>query len=182
MVCEEPDGVDEREVERLAGRSRPERGAERDEEVVTEPRRVALLGDVAGEAPLRAAGVVESPAAAAQEAGDLERQPRERRAAARVLEVVPVAGDREAHLRRLRAHAQLAEETDEVRVGVLVVDDEAGVEPSVRPATRCSTVFEWPPARSSRSNSSTSWAFESAYAAPRPEIPVPITAIFIGIP
>ena len=128
VVGEEADGVDEREVERLAGSGRPERGAERDEEVVPEPRRVALLGDVAGEAPLRAARVVESPAPEAQEAGDLERQPRERRAAARVLEVVPVAGDREAHLRRLRAHAELAEEADEVRVGVLVVNDEAGVE------------------------------------------------------
>src|SRR6476646_8323380 len=53
--------------------------------------------------------------------------------------------------------------------------------PSVRPATTCSTVFECPPARSSRSNSSTSWRFESAYAAPRPEIPVPTTAIFVLI-
>ena len=82
MVGEEADGVDEREVERLAGSGRPERGAQGDEEVVTEPRRVALLGDVAGEAPFRAAGVVESPAPAAQEAGDLERQPRQRGAAA----------------------------------------------------------------------------------------------------
>src|SRR3954452_6835368 len=53
---------------------------------------------------------------------------------------------------------------------------------SVLPATVCSTVFEWPPARSSRSNSSTSWPFRSAYAAPSPEMPVPITAILIVIP
>ena len=133
MVREEADGVDEREVERPAGSGRPQRGAERYEEVIPEPGRVALLGDVACEAPVRAPGVVESATPEVQEAGDLERQPRERRAAARVLEVVPFAGDREAHLRRLRADTELAEEADEVRVGVLVVDDEAGVEPE-RPA------------------------------------------------
>ena len=94
MIGEEADGVDEREVERLAGSSRPERSAERDEEVVTEPRRVALLGDVTGEAPLRAARVVESPAPEAEERA-ISRQPRERRPASRVLEAVPVARDRE---------------------------------------------------------------------------------------
>ena len=129
VVREEADGIHERELERLAGSGRPERSAERDEEVVTEPGRVALLGDVTGEAPFCAARVVESPVPEAQEAGDLERQPRERRTAARVLEVVPVACDGEAHLRGLRAHAELAEEAYEVRVGVLVVDDEAGLEP-----------------------------------------------------
>ena len=55
-------------------------------------------------------GIVEDAAPEAQEADDLAGQAPERRAAARVLEAVPLAGDREAHLRRLGADAELAEE------------------------------------------------------------------------
>ena len=129
VIREEPDRIDEREVERPVGSRRPERRAQRNEEVVAEARRVALLGDVARQRPVLVAWIVERTASEPQEARDLERQPRERRAAARVLECVPVARDREAHLRVLGADAELAEETDEVWIGLLVVDDEAGVEP-----------------------------------------------------
>src|SRR3954452_13945061 len=48
---------------------------------------------------------------------------------------------------------------------------------SGRSPMRTSTVFVWPPMRCSRSNSSTSCAPSSARAAPRPAMPVPITAI-----
>jgi len=48
VVGEEPNGVDEGEVERLARSRRPESGAKRNEEVVAELGGIALLGDVSG--------------------------------------------------------------------------------------------------------------------------------------
>src|SRR5581483_11466443 len=51
------------------------------------------------------------------------------------------------------------------------------MKPVSSPRPACSNVFTCPPGRSSRSNSSTSCARESRYAAPRPATPDPITAI-----
>ena len=69
------------------------------------------------------------------------------------------------------------EEPQQLRVGALVVDDEAGVECDLAPAVAADTswVWAWPPSRSSRSKSVTSWRRPRTYAAVRPETPLPIT-------
>src|SRR6478735_2398489 len=46
----------------------------------------------------------------------------------------------------------------------------------VRPPTDVNTVFEWPPTRSERSYTVTSWRWLRSQAAESPEIPVPMTA------
>ena len=75
----------------------------------------------------------------AQEVGHHAVEPRRRevralgeqpvRRGARVLEVAGFVGDREAHVRRLPAHADAVEEALEARVVAVVEDDEAGVDP-----------------------------------------------------
>jgi hypothetical protein len=61
--------------------------------------------------------------AAVSEAGSQAGQA----AVARVLQAAAGAADRHAHLRGLGEHPELGEQPGEQRVGVLVVDDEAGV-------------------------------------------------------
>ena len=76
----------------------------------------------------------------------------------------------------------MREQRAQVRIGRLVVDDEAGVDRD-RPADRRhSTVWLWPPARPSASNSVTSMRCDSSQAADRPEMPLPTTARFRGLP
>jgi hypothetical protein len=55
---------------------------------------------------------------------------------ARVLQAAAGAADRHAHLRGLGGHLQLAEHLGEQRIGALVVDDEAGVDPDRRSGGR----------------------------------------------
>ena len=95
-----------------AGRGRPERGGERDEEVAAEALRVAVLVEVAAERPAVQILLVERPAGGAQPAADLPEEPVEagarrvprlrERPAARVLEPAVAAADRERHVRLLR--------------------------------------------------------------------------------
>ena len=133
MVLEEADRVRGGELERAAGRSRPERRGERHEEVPAEALRVAVVVEVLAER-LR---IVLGPRGA-EPAADLPQQRDEpgpggvrglgERPPARVLESAVGAADGERHVRLVGLHVQLAEEPREERVVPLVVDEEARVE------------------------------------------------------
>ena len=57
-------------------------------------------------------------------------------APARVLQAAACAPDRHAHLGGLGGHPQFGEHPGEQRVGALVVDDKAGIDPDSRPGGR----------------------------------------------
>ena len=74
-------------------------------------------------------------------------------AAAAVFEPAPPARHRERHVRVARGDAELAEQPHQVRIGAVVVHQEAGIERARRRSARStSTVLVWPPSLGSFSN------------------------------
>ena len=141
VVVEEVEQVVDRELEDTLGSRGPDRGRDRDEEVVAEAAAVAMLVEELPEGrPARLRGVEDGPRVAI-EAGDVEEhapvsRPQERGRVGE--EATPPAGAEgqvagaarrsERHVARLRLDAELRQQADEARVGVFVVDDEAGVD------------------------------------------------------
>ena len=127
-------------LEQPARRAGPDRRAQRHQIVIDEVLRVTVLLYEFRERRV-GGGSIEQSRGLAIESNDLEQHPVEARlqqvgslckqAAERsraVLQAAVVAVDAEAHRRRLRRHAELAHQLDEVRIGVIVEDDEAGVD------------------------------------------------------
>ena len=69
-------------------------------------------------------------------------------AAAAVLEPAPPARHGEGHVRVAGGHAEFPEEPHEIRIGAVVVHQEAGVERHGAVRASMSTVLVWPPRRS----------------------------------
>ncbi len=142
MVLEEADEEQQRKLEHAVGRRRPDRRAHRQQVLVDETVAVAPGAQVFAERRrARDAAAFEIAHRFAVEAQDVGEHAvirrlqqvaplREQRIqiAAAVLETARVAAHAEAHLGRLRRDAERVEQFDEVRVGPVVVDDEAGVD------------------------------------------------------
>ena len=86
------------------------------------------LGEQRVRAPVEAHDLAQQPQVARRAHGAHVGQQPGQPAAARVLQAAAGAGDRHAHVRLLRRHAQLGEQPPQVRVGAQVVHDEAGVD------------------------------------------------------
>ena len=141
VVVHEPAVGGGGELEERVGVGRPDRRAERDEEVVAEAAGVAAPLDELGQGD-RLVGVVgDQTARGAVEPHDVDQHPAERRpqqvgslgeqrveVRAPVLEASLLAAHREAHLARLARDPEPVEQADEVRVVPVVEDDEPGVD------------------------------------------------------
>jgi hypothetical protein len=141
VVVQEAEQVVHREVHDLPGAGRPDRGRDGHQEVVPERPTEAAVIEIVGERLLARLVPVEAPSCIAIEPHDLgdhaplrwtadgrrrsEQAPEPVRAE---LDAALAACGAEGHLRRLGRHAELAEQAHEPGVGVLVVDDEPGVD------------------------------------------------------
>ena len=140
MAVEEIDEEARREVEHAAAGGRPDGTPHRQDVALDEGARIALAREVlaerdavvvAGEQCAGAAVEAQDVGDHAQERGVEEVPPlREQRVdrGAVVLEPGALAAQREAHVRPLPGRAHRLEQVDEVRVGPVVEDDEAGVD------------------------------------------------------
>ncbi|MCW2675360.1 MAG: hypothetical protein JWR70_400 [Modestobacter sp.] len=197
MVVQEAEQVDGRVLQRQPGGRGPHAGHDRHDEVLHEVVGVAAQrepverGDPAPTALVLGAGELQQPPRLPVEALHLGRHAQEAGGRppgaagrtgrpARARRRTPgaaLARDGHGHLGRPGAHAELGEQPQQVRVGPLVVHDEAGVDgqdPVVR--RRHVVRVRVPASRPSVSNSVTSWVVCSRWAAVSPETPDPTTA------
>ena len=148
MVGQEPEQINGGVGQRDPGPGRPHAGDERQHEVPDEVLGEAADGEERAEGQVvdvvtrRGVGMSQQPLGGAVEAlhlreqaqvgqvpgaarlGEQARDP----AGAGVLQTAALAGDRHAHLGRLRGDAELAEQPQQVGVGLLVVHDEPTVD------------------------------------------------------
>jgi hypothetical protein len=141
MVLAEADESCERHVEHLAGGARPDRGGHRQQVPFRKCRRVASFMQEVTQAAL-VVGMRQQPGDAfpveTQDVGEHGPELRAhevallpedgRQIAPRPLDVGVLQADRERHLGLDAVHAEHGEQRDQVRVGLLVEDEETGID------------------------------------------------------